>query len=1643
VTVTSKLADLGRRGVDIWFEGDRLQFRSPKGALRPEDRAWLSEYREAVLSNLVTAARQRTATHPVSHGQRALWFIHQQAPENTAYHISVPVRIHGPVVPAALHDATQVLMDRHAALRTTYAINDGDLCQVVAGWRPAPFEVRAIDGLAEEEILRTVEHETAEPFDLGAGPLMRIRLYSRTAQSHILVMTVHHIAVDGWSLLTLFDELTRLYQDRAGGPPAALPALRSDYVAYTAWQQQLLAGAEGDRLWTYWRDQLAPPREGLRLPVDRPSPPAPSFAGAAVAIPISDALVHRMRDLGARLGVTPFVIWLATFQAFLAKLTAAQDVIVGTPTFGRSSSALLPVVGNFVNSVPLRARVDAATTLESLAAALRSTVTEALDAQEFPFSRLVQLLHPGRLGGETPIFRVFFSLQRFDHFQHVQNLLAGSAEAPAVTVCGLSLSPYPLRPRSAQFDFALNMFEAGGGLAAAFRYSTDVFDHATVEHLATTYAAFVERLVDQPGTALSAMTPPPARAAEGDDALRTLLEKLDAADIQVALVDGRLKLNAPKGSLDAALRAEIVAQRDRLLVHLARTTSPDLPDAVRVARDGPVPLSAAQRRLWFSARLNPSGSEYNIGGALTFAGPLNIPILRRAIGMIVERHETLRMTIAARDGAPEARIRSLGGMSVDVPEIAATAADVRQRAEALLREPFDLERGPLARFHILRVAPEEHVLVSTLHHVIADGWSLSILLTDLTTLYAALLAGQAPELRPLTRGAPDYAAWENRQTETGAWDAQIGHWRGALAGAPAALDLPTDRPRPARPSLAGRRSVHYLERDLAERLRATAQQHGATPYMLMLAAWNVLLHRISGQDDLVIGIPVANRAMAGLQAAVGCFINTVPVRIRLDGTPTFLDVLAQTRGATLGALEHATVPFDLLVSALNPERGGSHAPIFQVLFTSLDFAAAATLPAGLTVDVMELDLGTARLDLSVEMAEQPFGRHAGKTMLLYEFATDLFDAATIDRLHAQYRTLLEAVAADPRQAVPSLPLIGDGDERALAERWNRTDAPHDRSLCTHDLIAGAVAAGPERIAVVAAGASLTYGALDAGANRLARMLLRRGVTRGDRIALCLDRDADMPLAALAVWKAGGAYVPLDPSHPVERLRAIVADAGCVCVVTSARHAHLFGDAAMVLLDTDRARIEALDASPVRGSAEPSDLAYLIYTSGSTGRPKGVEVEHRNLVAFLDAMRREPGLGPDDGVLAVTTMAFDIAGLELWLPLSLGARVVIATREDALDGQRLSILLTEQDITLLQATPATWRLLLEAGWAGKPGLTALCGGEAMPRPLARELLPRVGALWNMYGPTETTIWSTAGRITEADAPINIGRPIANTRAYVLDGAGRLAPVGVVGELVIAGEGVSRGYHDRRDLTERAFGAARIAGRKERIYRTGDLARLRADGTLDYLGRRDQQVKVRGYRIELGEIETVLSQAPGVSAAVVALKSFGPGDDRLVGYVTRPPGAAHDAEALRVLLRARLPEYMVPAQTVTIDAIPLTPNGKVDRAALPRPSAQDRVRPPARSAVPMTDVQRRLSWIWASLLQTDAIGLTDNFFDLGGHSMLLVKLQSAISTEFGQDLTLVELFQHVTVNAQADRLTAANRARDLVARARGLAKRQSHA
>jgi amino acid adenylation domain-containing protein len=1096
-----------------------------------------------------------------------------------------------------------------------------------------------------------------------------------------------------------------------------------------------------------------------------------------------------------------------------------------------------------------------------------------------------------------------------------------------------------------------------------------------------------------------------------------------------------------KSVFDNPTVAGMAAQVEALSIGGSSVSAPPIEMA---RRDDELPLSFSQQRLWFLDQLEPGSAFYNNPIALRLLGELDVDALRRSLNAIVARHESLRTRFISRGGRPAQVIEPELRLELPMDDIShLPASEVMTEAQRLATEeaqrPFDLAQGPLARARLLRLSETDHVLLVTLHHIISDGWSLGVLIRETAAFYQAFIAGAEARLPELPIQYADYARWQRDYLQGEALQRQLDYWTTQLRGKPTLLELPTDHPRPAIQSSRGATWSFDLPLPLSKSLARLSRQEGATLFMTLMAAFQTLLGRYSGQTSINVGTPIATRTRAELEGLIGFFAGTLVMRGELEGDPSFVELLSRARESALGAYAHQDLPFEQLVEALAPERDLSHTPLFQVMFVFDNAPLGEIKLPGLSLAPFQTDSGTARFDLTLVMTEAPDGLSG-----TFEYNTDLFEPATIERMAGHFQTLLESVVADPEQRLSQLPVMAEAERRQILVEWNQTTADFPSDRCFHHLFEERVAAQPDQVAASFEGQRLTYRELNERANQLAHYLRKQGVGPETIVGLCVERSLEMVIAQLGVMKAGAAYLPLDPNYPVERLAFMFEDSWASVLLTQS---HLAGrapgqSARVIELDREWERIAEESVGNPDVEMGPENLAYVIYTSGSTGRPKGTLLEHRGLLNLAAAQQRAFNLGAGKRVLQFSPFSFDASVWEMAMALSSGAELVLARQETLTSLHDLHRLLRSAAVTTVTLPPSVLRLLPNEGL---PALeTVIAAGERCTREIVARWSPG-RKLFNAYGPTETTVCATmalcdAASIEAGDDP-PIGRPLPNTQLFVLDKQGQPVPVGAPGELYIGGVCLAREYLRQPELTAARFVELRIAecgmrneghstpwsesegkgsqvGRSAirnpqsaiRVYRTGDRVRYRADGNLEYLGRLDEQVKLRGYRIELGEVETALRQHSAVREAAVAVREDTPGDQRLVGYIVAE-GDAPDAAGLRAHLRDILPEFMTPSVFVTLERLPLSPSGKVDRAALPAPDAS---RPDlARQYVaPRTEDEKRLVELWAELLGVERVGVEDNFFELGGHSLLATQLISRARDEMQVELPLRALFESPT-------------------------------
>jgi amino acid adenylation domain-containing protein len=2071
--------------------------------------------------------------------QERLWFLDQLQPGQALYNVPAAVRLRMPVNEGVLERTLNELVRRHESLRTTFDSEGGTPVQRIATEAKltlALFDLSVFPPMvAEEYAQRIAQEEVLRPFDLSRGPLLRATLVRLTPFDHLLLLTLHHIVSDGWSMGVLFRELEAIYEAFGTGRPSPLPELPIQYADFAEWQRQWLSGDRLTELLEYWKQQLADAPAVIELTTDRPRPAVQTFRGGMERFEIDAETTAALKELARSEGSTLFMVLLSAFSVLLSRYSRQTDIVIGSPSANRTSAEVEGLIGFFVNTLVLRVRADGDPTFRTLLHRVREMTLDAFAHQELPFERIVEELSPERNLSHNPIYQVMFVLQNvFDDDAGTPSERRASARGPAEV---------PLQDAgTAKFDLTLTLAQSGGALTGAIEYQSDLYDAETIRrmisHIQTLFAAcardadvrlsrlqlmsdaerhsvlhafsreggpplvercihevfetYVDRtpnavallfeeqqvtyreletrsnqlahamraagigpevlvgicmdrsiemivavygvlkaggaylpldpayphdrlmfmledssvalVIAQPSTAgqmsridlplfvldadfeaiagqpaqrppktavpenlayviytsgstgkpkgvlvphaglaniaettrylfgagpgvrvlqfssLSfdssvfelmmslgcggtlclasrdmllpgpplamtlqrhavdvAVLPPSAVAVLPDDELplRTLLLAGEAStpdlvarwvptgrgiwnaygpteitiwatvarcaggprrppigrplpNLHVYIVDpngepvpigvpgelwigghpvtrgyhGRPALTAqkfipdpwseepgarlyrsgdlvrflPDGQIDflgriddqvkvrgyrielgevevildehpAVRECAAVVARDstgsaRLAAYVVRgdlaasavelrgylrqrlpeymvpsviafiDALPLLPNgkvdrqklaAIRATRgdesdgfEGPrtptedglaqlfvsllghepvgihdsffdlgghsllvtqlaariretfhidvplravfesptveelaavidasgtrgvvariprssrrggpaaaFPLSFAQERLWFLDQLQRGQPIYNVPAATRLQTAVNETVLSRALNELVRRHETLRTTFGTHNGVPVQRIASYATVElplVDLTNVPRPFAEqhVQALAQQEAQRPFDLSRGPLLRATLVRVAPFDHVLLLTMHHIISDGWSLGVLFRELEALYDAFASGRAPALPALPIQYADFAEWQRDWLMGERLEELVSYWKGQLAGAPAVLELPTDRPRPAVQSFRGAMMRFQLDSATTAALSELAAAEGATMFMALLSAFSVLLSRYSRQHDLVIGTPIANRTRAELEDLVGFFVNTLALRVDLEGEPTFRALLGRVREMTLSAYAHQDLPFEKLVEELSPERTLSHDPLFQVMFVLQNAVGTGDEPQAPNEAPVQ-DSGTAKFDLTVSLAEA-----GGALSGAIEYRTDLFDPATIDRMISHLQTLVRACATDPDRPVSELPLMTDVERQYVLRDVNRTDATFDRERCLHELFEAQADRDPGAVAVVFEEQELTYGELEARANQVAHALAGRGVGPEVLVGISLERSLEMIVALLGVMKSGGAYLPLDPSYPADRLAFMREDAGVALVIDKP------------FFDT----LEEYPATRPRVPVSPGNAVYVMYTSGSTGRPKGSVLPHRAFCNHMLWMQHRFGIRPDDRILQKTPFSFDVSMWELTLPLITGGRLIMARPGGHRDSAYIRDLIVEQGVTTVYFVASMLHLFLREEQIER--CTTLrrvfSGGEALPATAPPELFARLRVeLHNIYGPTETCIDSTCWSTDPVQWPasprmrIPIGWPIANTRIHVLDGKLEPVPVGVPGEIYIGGPGLARGYLRRPDLTAEKFIPDPFGDAPGgRLYRTGDLGRHLLDGTIEFLGRTDDQVKLRGYRIELGEIEAVLEQHPAVEEAVVLMREDTPGDQRLAAYVVLGDPAPSMAE-LRAHAHTRLPEYMVPSALVVLDALPVSPAGKIDRRALPAPPA---VRVEGAYVAPETSAEARLAEVWAEVLGLDQVGLTDNFFELGGHSLLATRAVARIREAFDTDLPLRTLFERPTV------------------------------
>jgi amino acid adenylation domain-containing protein len=1632
---------------------------------------------------------------PLGFAQEQQWFLSRLDPRTPAYNMATGVLLDGPLDAHPLELALNLVVERHETFRTRYVDDDGVPSQVIDA--PAPLRLErlraeAVDGESTfDAAVRTHLERGAEPFDLASDTLLRPALIEIGPDRHLLSLCTHHIAVDGWSIDLLVDDLRAAYAAYAGGCVPALPAVDAQPRDLAARDRAHERDGSLARALDHWQQRLTPLPPTLALPLDRPRPATRDPQGATVEVACAEGTAESLRAAARALRTTAFSAGLALFGEYLAARTSAGDLVIGVPTAGRDEPDSQRTIAMRVATLPHRHRSDASRTVQEAIVETTRRLWEDLASTPAPFDHIVRRLQPPREPGLHPIFQVTFQ--------------TGSGPVRYGPMHDVEVRPLGIGRGSAKFDLSCTLVTTDE-LVCSFVFARDVFDEPTMHELAAGFARFVDvaledvrrplrEVVSRSSSApmrgpdrrdAAPVTEPPRRhtADSGDDellasvraAFADVLGHAVGADDDFFAVGGhsllavrlcsrleretgvRLGLasvfDAPtprrlaallRGEDPSSARAETDAHDDVLSLAQERMSVEEAPAEeapaapVRAERiptpargrdarlDRPArlwlsraPMSFAQRRVWLLERLGVAADAYLLTSTFEVFGHLDVEALRRALEATAQRHEVLRTRfVETDDGLAEQVIdpEPLVELRVlDPGDDRRSDAHVEARIEADLRraarQPFDLAHQHPWRAVLAHLGDGHALLALTVHHLATDGESQELIRRDLFAAYRALASGSTPDLDPPLLQYADHAVWQHARASSNAFDDALGFWRETFHTLPDALELPSARPR-ATDDPTGADVVVHGGAARSERLRSFARANGTTPFAVLLGTYAVLLHRLTGRRDIVVGIPVTERTMDLDTDTVGFFVNTVPVRVHIDPSMPLADAFAETRRAMREAIAHADAPLDLILDRLDVPRDATTNPLIPTMFSMQERAGTAgTQLDGLRVHPKRLG-GTlaAKFDLLLLALE---GEGEGID-LLFEYRSDLFDRAVVESWGQQYLCLLDALVAGTTHDVGSAPVLDPAMRQWLVDGCNRTQRPYPREATVIELFDGIVREHAARVAVVEADRSLTYGELAARADLLADRLREAGVRPGDRVALAMRRSTDLIVAMLATLRTGAAYVPLDPTYPEERRREMLTLAAPRAIV--APHGRTLA-------------VTSLDGASA-GSGDPDAVAaaYIMFTSGSTGTPKGVVVPHRGIVRLVretDYVR----FGPELVVAHLSNTSFDAATFEIWGALLNGARLVVLDNDTITQPTAFAEAVRAHGITTMFVTTALFNVIArEAPQAFAPLEHLLFGGEAADADAVRSVLAhgRPRLLANVYGPTESTTfasWYPIDRLAPHATVVPIGGPIANTTLHVVDERGEPVPPTVHGELVVGGDGLALGYLDDPELTASRFVDDPFSDEDgARLYRTGDIVRRRLDGVIEFVGRRDHQVKVRGFRIELGEIEAALRRLEPVHQAFVTTHRSEQGDASITGYVVASDGEPCDGDALRDALRAQLPAYMVPEAVIVVDALPMNANGKIDRAALPAPTRRPTRRPePAVTAElasrdPLVAV---LIELFAAVLERRDIGPDDDFFVLGGTSVRAVRLFAAVDRRLGVRLALSTLLEAPTPRALAERL-----------------------
>jgi amino acid adenylation domain-containing protein len=1553
--------------------------------------------------------------------QKEMWAAIDNSSEHSlCYNESVRIELNGKLNLELLQRAYQEVIRRHDSLRMTFS-KDGKHFQVSDKFDYQIFFINEKQNSLED----VIKNETLVKFDLLFGPLIQAKVFRIDERKHILFLTAHHIICDGWSLAVIINELSVIYS-----------SLIKKESLKVEWPEQFLKYSNNEKSRginqkdeDYWLNQFSQNIPLMDLPLDFPRPDSRSIKSDRIDYEINKDLIIKLKKIGAQNGASFYSTLMSIFEILVSKILNQNELVIGISAAGQSIHGAEKLVGHLVNLLPIRCKINSNDSYKDFLKYFKTVMLDAFDHQQITFGSLLKKLKIQRDAAKLPLINIIFNV---DQQYPGQGLEFWEIDAN-----------YQSNPRHAEnFEIFINATSCGDKVVLECQYCSDLFSQGTIKNWLIQFEKIILLVCENPDLSLNSLKLneliiPKIKEQKYKD--KKIIQITNSSEEQLIAQIWRDVLQTDKIAHDAnffflgghsILGLDLLSKIEKstgiklTLKHLfeaptiaemaikIKGTQQITKDSVLVGGESQgkriSDLSMNQMRTWYLEQLNPHTSMHNLPSSIRLKTKIDLGLLSKTLNYLIDRHESLRTCIEVENGKPIQRIKDAKTINYILHEEKVSEKELLTKLSEEADHVFNLASCPLFTAKLFKISENDYVFFFMVHHIIWDGWCFDIFFEELNTIYSSLAQNGDPRFsRNPKISYFDFCHWQKDFLNGENAKKQISFWKNNLSLPLPVLEIPTDFKRPQTMTHFGKSVPFIISEKLHKDLFDFSKNHHLSLYTVFLTSYKIALSFYSDQNDLIVGTPVRGRPVEDLNSTIGYFVNTVALRSSIDLNETFNNLLKKVEKTCFEAFDNQDVPFEKILNAIPWERDNSRTPIYQTFFSYQDVSNRKAELNGQPYTQINVDKFSTHTDLDLWIKT-----NKSKIEGAFEFRTDIFKEENIHNFCEIFINILEQLTKNPFQRINKNDLIPDTQKKRLLIDWNQTKVNLDLNKSIIDYFKEQVEAYPQKIAVENENEQISYKELDEKSNIIANFLISQGIKSSDLVGLSLHRNPIMLAALLGVLKSGAGYVPLDPYFPQDRLDYMVEASGLKLMIGETELKSRFQNnvpfySLDVILNTNS------NSQLNNRNILLNSVAYVIYTSGSTGQPKGVQISHKAMINFLLSMKTAPSLDLQSKLLAVTTLSFDIAVLELYLPLIAGGTVYIAAKEQTMDGEALLNIIQEKRINIMQATPSTWRLLIAAGWKKTPHFKVLCGGENFPKDLANKLLNLADEVWNMYGPTETTVWSTCKKLSLADQSISIGKPINNTTIYILDDNLNLVPIGKPGNLYIGGEGLADGYRHRPDLTEQRF-IKNPFNINEVIYNTGDIARYEMDGSIECLGRNDGQIKIRGFRIELGEIESVLSKFEKIVEAVVITRELIPNDLRIIAYYISQNNVEIDQNILRTYLSEKLPHYMIPNHFVKLNEFPKTLNQKIDKKNLPNPYIEKENITLSQSNDISSPIYLKIKKIWCEILNVKDISPDDNFFKLGGHSLLSIDLFAKISSEFKVNLPLATLFSSGTLS-----------------------------